>query len=525
MAWLAAPASPASAAPPLTTSQIIHPNIDVQAQKAIAALVAEGGDAAVRATLILGAVQSGAIGGIYLANQGVPALRAQKFGTNWWSLHPTGVDGVVLPPHPSEPNTTPILVLRKSVANKATARKNALNQAFATFSMMMSGSVQSCSGGITKVSFVAGGNYCAASSFVAPYVEVPDVIQLVLDRAGPWNRQYVFPKQIAPGVEPICARSLVPYTQCKTRIGKPAPQGGNKLHPLVPASTIEPGGGKAKPLTKARLMHIMSAQLQPGMPGLKGKRENLENALPKLRETFAAFGIDTVRAQAHYLGHYAGELGGNPGKFGIVEAFTGSSCPESNNAVFLGRGPLQVTCRVNYTMALAYMEHRHDQRVIELVNAALQSQPTQVWSAFMNAINDPTAKTLARTHKAIKTNVQTGGEFEHGFLLSGAYWHAAGCGQDMRALSKVANVGTFHFTKGQPGSKCISGGGTSTSMTSRAAIKACVYNVAMQTLSTGQLTPHKCINPKTKFKPAASNSAMKRPKIRRFRKLPFPKKK
>lgn len=506
--------SPAAA----SAGGFVHPKIDSHAQKALAAIASEGPDGAKEAAMILGAVRSGALGGVYLANQGVPALRAQKFGTSWWTLHPPGIDGVVLPPHPSQPGSRPILVLRKSVASKAAARKGAVRHAFAAFALLQSQTVSPCSGGTKQVSFVAGSPHCATSNFVPPFVKLPHVIELVLDRAQPWGADYVGSQPL--GKEPMCARNFKPYSQCKALIGTKPPN-GNETFPLVAASKIEPGGGTPTKLTKAMLLHIMSPSMTGTASQIAKKKQNLNNALPQLRRTFELFGLDTVRSQAHFLAHYGGELGGDPGNFGIVEKFTTLACKEPNKKRFLGRGPLQVTCRVTYAMALAYLEHRHDQLIVERVNDAIASNPDQVWSAFMNAISDFGIKSLASAHKAIKANPNAAAQFSKGFVLSGAYWHAAGCGKDMPGLAAIGDAKPSDFIGSGKGSKCVSGGGVSHSGNDRAKIKACIYNVAMKSLPSGAPKQHACMGGTSQSGGAKSKPKIKIHKGRKLRGRPF----
>ncbi|MCR9161463.1 MAG: hypothetical protein ACE37F_29815 [Nannocystaceae bacterium] len=485
----------------------VHPKIDSSAQFALSSLASDGPDGAREAAMVLGAVEAGALGGVYLADQGVPAQRARQLGTNWWSIHPSGVDGVVLPAPASDPGGRPILVLRKSVATKPNARKQALREAFGTFAMMQAQAISPCGGGDTAVPTVAGPTHCVTSSVPVPFVRMPRAIELIVDRAHPWGTDYVGPKPV--GKEPICARSFAKYSVCKTLIGSPKPPKGNEIFPLRPASSYESGGGTPAKLTKPLLFHIMSPTFNGTEEQQREKAQNLERALPQLRRTFDLFGLDTVRSQAHFLAHYGGELGGNPGNLGIVETFTSLSCPEPNKKKFLGRGPLQVTCKVAYVMALAYLELRHDQLVLEEVNAALVSSPTSVWRAFEDAVSNVGVKSLASAHRAIKADPNAAGRFSNGFVLSGAYWHASGCGKDMVELGKVADVKTGHFIGSQPGSKCISGGGQSHSGNDRAKYKACIYNVAMKSLKTGKAEQHACMAN------ASSSASKPRPKTHR----------
>ena len=42
------------------------------------------------------AVKGGGLAGIYIVDQGVPALRAQKMNLGWWQVIPSGEDAVLL---------------------------------------------------------------------------------------------------------------------------------------------------------------------------------------------------------------------------------------------------------------------------------------------------------------------------------------------------------------------------------------------------------------------------------------------
>jgi hypothetical protein len=105
------------------TQDVIDARIDEQAQYALMRMFV--GDEAERtdASHILTAVKSGALGGIYQQDQGVPAKRAVKLGIGWWQLLPPGsakprIDGVCV----REPaGDVPLVVMRKGAqSNKAT---------------------------------------------------------------------------------------------------------------------------------------------------------------------------------------------------------------------------------------------------------------------------------------------------------------------------------------------------------------------------------------------------------------------
>ncbi len=78
---------------PWTTEDIIDERIDEDAQYALMRMMSHDDMAAhVDASAILSAVKSGDLGGVYQADRGVPAQRAQAAGSSWWQMVPAGFD-------------------------------------------------------------------------------------------------------------------------------------------------------------------------------------------------------------------------------------------------------------------------------------------------------------------------------------------------------------------------------------------------------------------------------------------------
>lgn len=63
---------------------------------------------------MLAAVKAGMLGGIYQADQRVPAQRAQRIGLGWWQLIPSGQLAVCITEPSSEP---PIIAFKKSISS------------------------------------------------------------------------------------------------------------------------------------------------------------------------------------------------------------------------------------------------------------------------------------------------------------------------------------------------------------------------------------------------------------------------
>jgi hypothetical protein len=97
--------------PPWTPKDVIRPNIDVQAQYALFRMLKRPYPAWRRyASILLSAVQAGAIKGIYQEDQQVPALRAQQIGKWWKQIIPSDA-GATCMKEPAGP--PPIIVVRR----------------------------------------------------------------------------------------------------------------------------------------------------------------------------------------------------------------------------------------------------------------------------------------------------------------------------------------------------------------------------------------------------------------------------
>jgi hypothetical protein len=130
--WLGQATSPESGAPlslpprPLTEREVMLVakgagdlwgdklgNIDVYAQRAIVRL-SKNPLTAADAHELLDAVKSREFRGIFIENQKVPALRAQKFGIWYGKLIPAGEDAVVVPAPPAS-TEPPLIAFRDRV--------------------------------------------------------------------------------------------------------------------------------------------------------------------------------------------------------------------------------------------------------------------------------------------------------------------------------------------------------------------------------------------------------------------------
>jgi hypothetical protein len=76
---------------------------------------------------MLGAVKSGALGGIYKEDQQVPALRAKRQGRGWWQVIPKGEDAHLF----EAPPESPLIVFRDPVRSNAARLDTALRKVWA----------------------------------------------------------------------------------------------------------------------------------------------------------------------------------------------------------------------------------------------------------------------------------------------------------------------------------------------------------------------------------------------------------
>jgi len=115
-----------------TPAGVIDARIDVFAQKALLRM-AQSPDPAARAdaSAMLGAVKSGALAGIYKEDEQVPAMRARKLGSNWWTVIPRGEDAALI--LGAAPGEAPLIAFRDGARSQPARLDPALRKAWASF--------------------------------------------------------------------------------------------------------------------------------------------------------------------------------------------------------------------------------------------------------------------------------------------------------------------------------------------------------------------------------------------------------
>ncbi len=115
-----------------TTQDVIDPHIDSHAQTALMGMLTRGGADGAVASAILCAVKRRHLEGVYLPDQGVPALRVRSQGGNWWEMIPAGSHSVCYKPPPER---APLIAFSKQIKDVSTAVAAALTSAWTDCSL------------------------------------------------------------------------------------------------------------------------------------------------------------------------------------------------------------------------------------------------------------------------------------------------------------------------------------------------------------------------------------------------------
>ncbi len=113
------------ARPPIPESRLIDERIAVAAQRALRSVSEREGEDRETAWIIMKTVKSGALGGIYQVDMGVPAMRIRKAGGNWWEV--LGDETAMCLRKPGE---SPIIVYSEKIGNNSSALEEPLLAAF-----------------------------------------------------------------------------------------------------------------------------------------------------------------------------------------------------------------------------------------------------------------------------------------------------------------------------------------------------------------------------------------------------------
>ena len=133
---------PASGIP--SRKELIDPRIDFHAQEALSRMFKGDPGAREDAGGLFTAVKSGGLAGIYIVDQGVPALRAQRMNLGWWQVIPNGEDAVLLLDPADLMAGPPLIAFRDKVKSDASRLDPALRKSWKAFLLMRAGQLGSC---------------------------------------------------------------------------------------------------------------------------------------------------------------------------------------------------------------------------------------------------------------------------------------------------------------------------------------------------------------------------------------------
>ena len=135
---------------PLSERELIHPAIDVDAQRSLRRMSLADEASSRDANGMFAAVKTGELAGIYAADQKVPALRAKRMGIGWWQLIPEGEDSALVleQGQPTKPlprgELAPLIAFRPSIRSQPPRLDAALRKAWRSFEKLRAGQAGVC---------------------------------------------------------------------------------------------------------------------------------------------------------------------------------------------------------------------------------------------------------------------------------------------------------------------------------------------------------------------------------------------
>jgi len=149
---------------------LIDPRIDFYAQEALYRMFKGNPSARVEAAQMFAAIKTGQLTGIYIVNQGVPAMRAQRMKLGWWQVIPKGEEAILLLDPASPMAGPPLIAFRHSVKSDPSRLDPALRKAWGTFQLLRTRQLTPCEAAPAGVSV---SNLVPMSLCRAPRIGVP----------------------------------------------------------------------------------------------------------------------------------------------------------------------------------------------------------------------------------------------------------------------------------------------------------------------------------------------------------------
>jgi len=226
----------------------------------------------------------------------------------------------------------------------------------------------------------------------------------------------------------------LPYDQYKARIGQPGES--EKFAPALQAAS-EWGGHELETigLSRTELGQILLPEKPDDPDAVAGHEKRLDQYAPQINAAFEIMKIDTVEAQADYLGHAAGESG-------TLTNLTEVGADKRPYAPFQGRGPVQVTWESGYVQTIAYLETRAEELAAQADQASAEEQglggeggaSVPGGSAKLREQADLARKAV----DAIKQDPAEAANPDYAFLFSAAFMQMAGGVRSSARLGQTA---------------------------------------------------------------------------------------
>jgi len=179
------------------------------------------------------------------------------------------------------------------------------------------------------------------------------------------------------------------------------------------------GGWRKKEISMPQMEKIYPDWAKPGEDEKTEKQteERKERDLALLNQAFDLMQLDTLEAQAIYLAHASGESG-------QFRVWTATGDPPSLGQ-WIGRGPLQVTTKVNYVATLAYLQIRAEE--------------------LMAAGDYQNAAVVADAYYSISQDVTAAADANYAFMYSAAFMRAAlHARQEEEKIQEISGIPSFY---------------------------------------------------------------------------------
>jgi hypothetical protein len=216
------------------------------------------------------------------------------------------------------------------------------------------------------------------------------------------------------------------------------------------------------------MKEIASASTDPGAV------ERALQYLPQCNAAFVTMKIDTVQAQADFLGNSFGESG----SFGSFSEIGGD---KKAYAPFWGRGSCQVTWEAGYASALAYI----DRRISDL---AEEIDAKEAAGEDVTKLREQQSLCI-EAFKAIQGNIDEAANPKYAFLISAAHMYSTHAVTGAKDLTKGTPFNGTQQTDSWESGGMAGQPFTDPGLIDRAKVKSAVFDKAMDVLMKKKVQP------------------------------------